>query len=592
MKKYQHIILGIALLSCVCGGSVYADEVPSLAEIRNTLEEATNGTTNTSTTETPVNFTRDGIYGCGGIKSPVGLQHAQGTFVPVSEEAVALNTYILVNKFCVLDALNNRQREAVVSELLRAATTGINMGPDGRPQYSQNVPAEQLEIADQVAQKFIDDSSLNNICAPYRDSVKQAVLKNYQGKTRKQAETYACKFPGSADQMQKLLQGNLDEGGGFQALLSLIQSGNDPLSAYTYANETLYRNIQSSQEDELRQLEWGNGFRSQKECSQIPIGNGKFEEQCNIVTPGKIVGDMASYISQTGFRQTENADSIDELLGGFITNFQNQVLSSFTGFKGTTESRNGQPSYLDRTAQDSTWNARIETTNVGINALNVALAAERQYLSVRTATKTILEGFMTRLRQLEDNCYNAMIARAKSDTKQKLEDRVCVGGGVGGVNFGTCGATVNDTVTDAPGNSDANEKKYHTIIAQSGNETETVKLLITRDKSNAIINTDAKQLLIDVVNSIKKSQDTLAILEKLDSMMNNTAESQTLTRLALSTLDQLASKRALHTVTDVAAAQNQKTQINDALNLLYDRTKNDWENTWCKDDKWVDYKVN
>jgi hypothetical protein len=46
--------------------------------------------------------TREGVYGCNGIGKygPVGLKHASlfgGTYVPVSEAAVALNTFILVN---------------------------------------------------------------------------------------------------------------------------------------------------------------------------------------------------------------------------------------------------------------------------------------------------------------------------------------------------------------------------------------------------------------------------------------------------------------------------------------------------------------
>lgn len=587
-------LLATILIVIICAFPAHGvyGQTKSLDDILKAIDgtQNANGTTNQNASFDFTGFARDGIYGCQGIGQvgPVGQRHAAGTFVPVSEEAVALNTFILVNKFCVLDGLNVRQREALVSGLLRAAVSGINKGPDGRTQYSQNVPQEMRERSDEVAQKFLEDESLNNICAPYRDSVKQAVLRNYQNRTRKQTSTYACKFPGTPDQLQKLLDGNLDEGGGFAAYLSLLQSGNDPLSAYTYANETLNRAIQTTQENDLRELEWGNGFRSQKECTQVPSGNGKYEEQCNIVTPGKVISDMASYVSQTGFRQTENADQIDELLGGFISNFQNQVLSSFTGFKGSTESRNGQPSYLDKTVQDSFGRATGETTTVGVDALKKALDLETQYVSVRTATKKLLEDFVTKLLRLEDVCYTKLIDKAKEDTKKKLEDRVCGGDGQ---NYGNCGASVTDTESDAPGSSESNPKKYHLIVARSGTERETVKLLITRDKSLAIINSEVRPLLSAITTSITNGQKALTALQKLNQMLADN-KNPSITRFVLEQLDQMVAGKALHGSGDVSNATDQRSQVNDALNLLYDKTKSDWEKSWCKEEKWTDFQVN
>ena len=589
--KYIAFILGIALFFCT--SILHAQtKTKSSEDIENFLKEYQNDLKNLDVKDSDGNttnayeFVRNGIYGCKGIGEvgPVGMQHAQGTFVPVSEEAIALNTFILVNKFCVLDGLNIRQREAIVSGITRAALRQINEGRQGQAKYAQNPRALQAQLRDEVMEKFMEHESLQKMCAPYRERVKRNLVQDYVNKTRKPELAYACSFNGTDQQFRSLMGGDL-ENSGWGSFISSFEEGNNELSAFMNLRDTATVTIDEEQRRLAKELDWGNGFLSDRDCKQVPVGNGRYEEDCQIVTPGKVIADMTSFLVQTGHRQTEQADSIDELLGSFITNLQTEVLSGFGGLQSTTNNASGA-SYLDRAVDDAFGRARGETTNVGKDALQKALQTETDYNAVIKTTLSLIDTTMAALVQREDKCFEDMLDQAKKDLKKQVEDEVCSAEG----GIGSCTADVTVDITDDASSTQANPKKRYKITAKLSGVTKTVTLLKTNERSIAVISSDIEPIRKVFADNLKSSDSALSVLRGLENMLKNDSSPAT-AQFVIGQLEKLVNGGKLHNSSHVSNARDKQSQLKDILQNLVERTQTSWTGSWCKAEKWSDLKL-
>lgn len=582
-------LLGI-ILSLGAPFTYAQTKTKSSADIENFLKEYASELKNLEVKEgsesggSAYEFVRNGIYGCKGIGEvgPVGMQHAQGTFVPVSEEAIALNTFILVNKFCVLDGLNIRQREALVAGITRAALRQVNEGRQGQAKYAQNPRAMQAQLRDEVMEKFMEHESLQKMCGPYRERVKRNLVQDYVNRTRKPELAYACSFNGSDEEMSALMKGDL-ENSGWGKFLSSLEQGNNELSAFTQLRDVATVTIDEEQRRLEKELQWGSGFLSDRECKQVPVGNGRYEEDCQIVTPGKVIADMTSFLVQTGHRQTEQADSIDELLGSFITNLQTEVLSGFGGLQATTNNANGA-SYLDRAVDDAFGRARGETTNVGKDALTKALATESEYNAIIKTTISLIDTTIGTLVQREDKCFDDMLDQAKKDLKKQVEDEACADG------IGSCTADVTVDITEDSGSTEASPKKRYKITAKLSGTTKTVTLLKTNERALKVIKDDIEPIRKVFSDNLKSSDSALSVLKGLETMLKNDSSPAT-AQFVIGQLEKLVKGGKLHNSSHVSNARDRQGQLRDILQSLVERTEKAWETSWCKAEKWQDLKT-
>lgn len=590
MRLKQYITLFIILLSLGAVVVSAQTKTKSSEDIENFLKqyqddlknlEVKDGDGNTSSA---YEFVRNGIYGCKGIGEvgPVGMQHAQGTFVPVSEEAIALNTFILVNKFCVLDGLNIRQREALVAGITRAALRQVNEGRQGQAKYAQNPRAMQAQLRDEVMEKFMEHESLQKMCGPYRERVKRNLVQDYVNRTRKPDLGYACNFNGTEEEMKALFSGDL-ENSGWGKFISSFSGGNNELSAFMNARDIANATVQEEQDRLAKELQWGNGFLSDRECRQVPVGNGRYEEDCQIVTPGKVIADMTSFLVQTGHRQTEQADSIDELLGSFITNLQTEVLSGFGGLQATTNNSNGS-SYLDRAVDDAFGRARGETTNVGKDALQKALQTESDYNAVVKTTLALIDTTIGTLVQREDKCFTDMLEQAKKDLKKQVEDESCTDG------LGSCAADVTVDITDDPSSTEADPRKRYKVTAKLSGNTKTATLLKTNERSIKVIKDDIEPIRKVFADNLKSSDSALSVLKGLETMLKNDSSPAT-AQFVIGQLEKLVKGGKLHNSSHVSNARDKQSQLRDILQSLVERTEKAWEASWCKAEKWPDLKL-
>jgi hypothetical protein len=552
-------------------------------------------TVNAETTDTAQVIIEEAAIGCKGVGSygSVGLQQAQGTFVPVSESAVSLNTYLLVQKECILDQVANKNKQALLAQLLKKAVDTINTERGGLGSASRGLNTEMIAVKDKVVERIYTSGVADGICAPYRDDVKKTVLQNYYLTTRKPSSAYTCSFTGTPEQLQALVRGDINAAG-LDAFRSYTTGANSPLEAFINFHSVLQSEISSAENEVMEELRQGAGFFSVKKCEQIPVGNGKTEEQCRNVTPGSVNAEMASYLTQAGFRQVEDADEVGELTTTMLANLQTQVLSSFSGLSGLSQSQNGSPSYLGGTENEAGNESNNENNSTVKNALLQAIKLETTYIAVRTSSQTILSSTLTQLQTKEKACYTSLVSEASKVLKAEAEARECaiIGGDPNALNANSCGivGTVSVRTQAASGSTTTNPRTLHIITVTAGSTRTITTLLETRERSTTVIADSIAPIATIMAEAITAGQKALAVLNQLLTTLNASSAATTI-NFVLKQLNTLITTHAIHNETDIATAREQLQKITDTMSILISETSKSWESTWCKPSNWRDSVV-
>lgn len=547
-------------------------------------------------------FSNDGLYGCqGGFQNSVGMEHAGNIFVPVSEEAVAHNTNVLVYKECILDGITARIRETMVAFVIKSVLTYASTSNDGSPAFVTSVKNKRQNTSDKVKDEFIKGKRTAVIFETFRPNVRTALAQGYAQATRKPENAYAHTIPDDKkDEFIEFTQGNgkLE----WDMYLLSIQPQNNPLGAYSLALNQMLADIDEKVSDEATELDWGNGFKSHKNCKQIPAGNGTYEEYCEIATPGTTIQNIVNYESLAGQRQLESADEIDELMGSLMSNIQTQILTSVGGLRGITQGVGGASSYINQIASDAAARTRTEYTNAGTNFLTKAIATETAYGLARKSSKETLQKTAEKIETKENTCWDGLLARAKSDMITEVEERACAGrrqGDLGGGNNKNC--TINGTATveiltntitytdiQQAEKDGAGRKEYDILItARAADKVITHTIHRHSNTSYAVIGQQVAPLLRVVNEAVEDSVKALTILANLQAnlLTNNTPSN---TRFILQQVDQLVVAGALHKEGDIYTAQSQHEQTVDTMEDVYDDTVENWDAGWCNPVNWRD----
>ncbi len=546
-------------------------------------------------------FSNDGLYGCkGGFQNSVGMEFAGGIFVPVSEKAVAHNTNVLVYKECVLDGIVARIRETMVAFVIKSTLNWVNKGNNGEPAFVINIKDDRQRTADNAQREFIEGDRTEVIFDDFRQDIRQSLARGYAQATRKPENAYAHTIPDDKkEEFIAFTSGN----GKFEwdMFLLSIQPQNNPLGAYSLALNQMLADIDEKVGDEARKLDWGNGYKSHENCKQIPAGNGTFEENCEIATPGITIQNIVNYQSLAGQRQLESADEIDELMGSLMSNIQTQILTSVGGLRGITEG-NGGASYVDQIASDAAGRTRTEYTDAGTGFLAKAIATETAYGLARKQSQDTLEDTAKRIEAKEEACWDGLLARAQADLLAEVEQLACdarQAGDFGGGDDDECTIqgivtveNLNDTITYTDieqAQQDGTGRKEYDIKITARAADKVIERIMHRH-ANTSFELIARQVspILRVVNqAVADSVKALTILTNLQASLlaSNTPGN---TRFVLQQVDQLVVAGSLHTEGDIFTARAQHDDTVDTMEDLYDDTVEAWDAGWCNPENWRD----
>lgn len=272
--------------------------------------------------------------------------------------AVASVDQVLVSK--VLNGLAWSVAKMTVQSITRSTVNWINSGFNGSPAFVSDLRDNLSYLGDAVADDFLNQLDANvmantglSIRTPFQDQIAGALRTEYYRTTGSWGLDYTLNQ--YSTDPKAFLDGNFSQGG-FNAYFAASQNdANNPFGAYRRAQDQLWAQIDSAQQQRRAELDWGKGFLPWRgPCAVVGTGSQvdlSRAEKCpfnEVRTPGSVVEDQLAATLGSGIRQLELADSINEIVGALMGQLVNQVLGS-SGLSGVSRpAAGGGSSYINQ----------------------------------------------------------------------------------------------------------------------------------------------------------------------------------------------------------------------------------------------------
>ncbi|MBT3283039.1 hypothetical protein HN375_02690, partial [bacterium] len=184
--------------------------------------------------------------------------------------------------------------KTAINVLTESIVNWINRGFDGNPAFVDDFGGFLREIADRETSLFIEGTSLELLCSPWRANIKVALSlpTGYR-------EEVACTLSDIVANMDNFVHGDFSQGGWGGWFQLTTRPNNNPYSLYISSASELDSRIARQQGIDREQLAWGQGFLSKQDCD--PPGS----QNCKTVTPGTVINSQLEKVLNTSLTQLE-----------------------------------------------------------------------------------------------------------------------------------------------------------------------------------------------------------------------------------------------------------------------------------------------
>lgn len=229
--------------------------------------------------------------------------------------------------------------KGILSSIVHQIINWINSGFDdsifsGMPSFILDPNSFFLALANEASGIFFEEFNQTEVCAPFKSSVQsslQAVNDAYQSPSGAFQSAMTCSSENLEDFYDDF------NNGGWDAWLAMFNNPqNNPSGAYLLSLDELDNRIARAEKMGELEAEWGQGFRSLKECVEEDEAGNCLRYQNT--TPGKVIVDQLNLALGSPLRQLELADELEEFLAAIfnalINQLINQGLKSLSGDEG------------------------------------------------------------------------------------------------------------------------------------------------------------------------------------------------------------------------------------------------------------------
>jgi len=469
-------------------------------------------------------FQSDGIYGCnqtGAAASSVGAFAASGSYVPVSDAAVELNTGYLVYLDCSLRPLASALSERTTAGLVKKILVSFTQGNSGNPQFSVNIDNENARVRDNAVVPAITTIAAAT-GQTFQDPIKTAIARSYAANTRRPTAALAC--PYTTTQINGSIWTNI---------ASIGTPSCDVLIDYENAYDQTMAIGANAVNNNMTELQWGQGV--------YPITTTDANGNVNVVTPGAIVLNQAEQALQAGLLKTENANDIGQMVTGLFSGIGAEAVTDVQGLVGMAQP-NGAASYLDKVAAAASQRVRTDAANTAITVLNGVLSTLNTYVTSLTGTRNILLATIQKLQGTESACWDSIV------------QDVCTGSPQVSNGVETC-----------------------TAKAISGSSVSgTLKIATSTEFSYAVVQAQIATLANGTLANLTQANSNLTTVNGLVNGVTNTT-SQDAQTLAIQQLDQLVASNGFPSQSTITTAEQQASSINSSMQTLVNTTTQNWE---------------
>ena len=272
----------------------------------------------------------------------------------------------------VLDGIGWAIAKSIISGMVRSLINWVNSGFQGSPSFITDLKGFLLNIVDEEFGRIISELGAvgSFICSPFRLDVQISLETQYaQGRAGQTAPT--CTLSGIVANIEGFITG-IDPGAGFSDWLAITSTPKTytPYGAVLNAEVTARARLINAKGETLTEVNWGDGFLSQKICESV--GGTTGGQQCSITKPGRVIADQLNKALGAGQDSLVAADEINELISALLGQLANQALTGVAGLLGLSggtgysySSPGYSGSYLDALAEDANNLATASTSDDG-----------------------------------------------------------------------------------------------------------------------------------------------------------------------------------------------------------------------------------
>lgn len=499
------------------------------AQTESTQEPNLNTTSNVNEQTIPDNpaslLAADGIMNCrtGKYSMDVGSLRAQaGAHVPVADYTTEMNTGYLVYKFCTLDPLVRKIAEGITSGLGRLSINGCLNGDEGQTCFVRNLNQFLQPKVDETVYAVLKGEDAAAMCAPFKDTVIRTAARRYMQERNNPGKPIQCPFTSCSAADQKiLLEGGADylgaykRCGGLRAIYESTLPGATPASALAEVEEYIGGAVANRIDVERTYLEWGNGIKSpQQKVGGVP----------QITTPGYIISQMLSQVLGSGYRQLENANAIDQVVGALYSGLSSQLITNPSGLVGLAKQNGSQPSYINQMVAQSSAQVRSSIVNTALNMLSTWRNVEAGYLAAQNSMAAVFNSSISQLKAAESKCWEVVVPAVQQYAQ-----------------------------------------------SQGGNVTVATSTAF----SKAVIDASITAAATAVTSNIRTSQLALQVIDGLIADVTNNS-SATVQTAAITRLQELINQDAVHSSEALQSAQTALQSVQNSMGTLVTDTLTNW----------------
>jgi hypothetical protein len=365
-------------------------------------------------------LSNQGVFGCS--SGEYGLMYGTlravgGIYVPVNDAAVTLNTGYLVYKECILDIVAAKEREAATAALAKDMIRWANTGNDGRAYFVRNPNEERLARSLEVEQEYLKQYKLNNLCAPFRQTVLSVHARRYYREISGETTPYTCTVDASSGEIQAFFN-DFSQGGFSRFIETAMNPQNYVVGAFLQYDMAAREDSARAVADLERELDRSGGFLGVREAVNYETETGEQRTTYQTVTPGALVAAGITQEVTTGFRQLENASEIGQIVTTVLAGLTNQALTAPRGLVGLMDTGASGLSYLSRLSIETSAGLRNAALGAAGQNVNTIISVEQAYNTAKRGSKSALDSAASQLESAESICWGNIVPAVQAYARQ------------------------------------------------------------------------------------------------------------------------------------------------------------------------------
>lgn len=260
-----------------------------------------------------------------------------GQQVPTSDQTAQDKQETANKKESCLDAIAYTVAKQALGQVTNKTLNWVNTGFGGNPFYVRNIDSFLGSIKNDEIRNYIGIA--DNINKGNGDAVGASVTSKIIEMITGRPSSVST--PTTQSELKYEAFTKDFSSGGWDAWYRMTQLGENPIGAILSTSQQLGKNIEEQQQATKNEISNGNGFLSQKLCveyastvdpndpNNLVLGLDGLPKclRFETVTPGSVIAAQTQTITNSGTRQLEAADELNEVLGAFFDSLLNKLFN-------------------------------------------------------------------------------------------------------------------------------------------------------------------------------------------------------------------------------------------------------------------------